>query len=135
MLALANPGLGGGIPPGLWVLPAVVLILSLLFGYMAMVDLLLLYLPMVHQGMRSFVGMLCRPHYTLLHLSSWLLLWAPVGVGAISIDLQALSGGVPLWVFVLNGIVVTLVLLHMPFVRRRLRGKQPPPLVAYADLE
>ena len=39
LLALANPGLGGGVPPGLFILPAIGIVASVLVLYLLILDI------------------------------------------------------------------------------------------------
>ena len=137
LLFLFNPGIGGGDPPVLWVLPSVVLILSLLFGYMALVDMTLRILPSTYKLLYSKLPfLLCRPCYSCLCM---LRLGALPGVAAVSmrgvLPIDSGVGGIRWLVYALSAMAIMSLVCMMPFVRRRLRGKQPAPLIDYDDLE
>ena len=51
LLALANPGLGGGAPPGLWILPGFALVLSVLWLYLSLLDLFIVMVPYIYSGL------------------------------------------------------------------------------------
>ena len=94
LLGLFNPGIGGGAPPMLWVLPAFVIMFAVLVLYLLLVELLVHLVPLLYTGIFYNI---CRPLHTV-----YLVGRACVGI-AVGVSALQVVASMQLWALLLQG--------------------------------